>query len=142
MFDNQRDCQAFVGSSVLLRKPVRTRFALSASTGILSALAPLLSELRQASERQELTHTSTCLIVTCPEPEVDLDFEVPFICGVGTGFLGALALAVILRCLCSSRVEPITLRLRRLRVDHIEDVRTERSNVVQSRISDRRVVSR
>ena len=61
MFDDQHDCQAFVRSSVLLYKPARIRVALSATKGILSALAPLLiketvfllSEHRQASERQE-----------------------------------------------------------------------------------------
>ena len=46
---------------VLLRKPARKRVALSATAGIISALAPLLiketgflSEYRQASERQDL----------------------------------------------------------------------------------------
>ena len=79
----------------------------------------------------------------CPEPEVaDLDFEFPFVCGLCTGALVALVLAMILRYLCSSRVEPATLRVRRARLDHSEDVRTEKSNVAQSRIFDRRVVSR
>ena len=36
------DCRAFVGSNALLRKPARMRVALSATAGILSALAPLL----------------------------------------------------------------------------------------------------
>ena len=74
---------------MLLRKPVRMRVALSAVAGILSASALLLikdtvfllSEYRQASERQELAHDSTCLISFCLEPEVaDLDFEFPFLC--------------------------------------------------------------
>ena len=63
MFDDQHDYQASVGSNVLLRKPART---LSATAGILSALAPLLiketglilSEHRQAFERQELARKS------------------------------------------------------------------------------------
>ena len=58
--------------SVLLRKPVRMRVAVSATTGVLSALAPLLikeagvllSEYRQASQRQEVAHKSTCPSVT------------------------------------------------------------------------------
>ena len=54
----------------------------------------------------------------------------------------ALALAVILRYLCSSRVEPASLRLRRVRVNHSVDGRTDESNVGQSRNSDRRFVSR
>ena len=60
------------------------RVALSATPGILSAVALLLVketvffmfECRQASERQELTHKSTCSIVLCLELEVaDLDCE-------------------------------------------------------------------
>ena len=39
-------------------------------------------------------------------------------------------------------VEPATLRVRHVRLNHREDVRTEKCNVAQSRISDRRVVSR
>ena len=140
MFDNQHDCQASVGSCVLCGKTTRIPVALSATASIPSALAPLLiketvfllSEFRQASERHELAHDSTCPILICPEPEVaDLDFEVPFLCGLGTGVLIALALAVILRYLCSSRVEPATLRVRRVRLNHSEDVRTEESNVNQ-----------
>ena len=96
----------------------------------VSALAPLLinqtifllSEYRQASDWQELAHNSTCPIVTCPEPEV--------------------ALVVIFRYLCSFHVEPAALRVRRVRLDHSEDVITERLNVAQTRISDRCVVSR
>ena len=80
--------------------------------------------------------------MTCPEPQVaDLDCEFPFLCGWGTGVLVSLALAVILRYLCSSRVEPANLRVCRVRLNHSEDVRTERSSVAQSRISDRGVVS-
>ena len=64
--------------------------------------------------------------MTCPEPEVaDLDFEFPLICSLGTGLLVALALTVILGCLCSSRVEPLTLRVRvESAYNHSEDVRT------------------
>ena len=102
----------------------------------------LLSECRQASEWQELAHDSTCPIVTCPEPEAaDLAFELPCLWALGTGVLVAFALAVVFRYLCSSRVEQATLRVRRVRLNHNEDVRTEKSNVAQSRISDRLVVS-
>ena len=120
MFDGQHDNQACVGSSVLPCKPARMRVALSATAGVLSALAPLLmketvlslSEFRQAPERQELAHMPTGPMVTCPELEAaDLDFELPFICGFGTGLLVALAHNVILRCLCSSRVVTVTLRV-------------------------------
>ena len=58
---------------------------------------------RQAYERQELAHKSTGSLVICLEPEVaDLDFEFPFLCGFGAGVFVALALAVILRYLCSA----------------------------------------
>ena len=57
-------------------------------------------------ERQELAHDSTCPIVIRTEPEVaDLGFQFPFLCGLGTGVLVALALAVTLRYFCSFRVE-------------------------------------
>ena len=63
MFDEQHECQASAGLNVLLCKSARVRVALSATGGILSALAPLLKETvfflweyRQASERQELAH--------------------------------------------------------------------------------------
>ena len=87
---------------------------------ILSALAPflmketvfLLSDYRQASERQELAHDSVCLTVICPEPEVaDLVFEFSCLCSLGTGVLAAFLLAVILCSLRSSRVELATLRV-------------------------------
>ena len=69
-------------------------------------------------------------IVDCPEPEiVDQEWEFP------SGVLVALALASILRCLCFSRVEPATLRVRCVRQNHSEDVRAERLHVAQSRIS-------
>ena len=42
MFDDQHECQAFVGTNVVLRKPARMRVALSATASILSALARLL----------------------------------------------------------------------------------------------------
>ena len=87
-----------------------------------------LTEFRQASERQELACKSTCTMVTCPEPEfADPDFEFPFVHGLGTGLLAALALAVIFPCLCSFRVDLVTLRVRRVRLNHSEDVRTEGS---------------
>ena len=101
-----------------------------------------LSEYRQASERQEPAHKCTCPIVDCPEREIaDHDWEFPFLFGLGTGVFVALALASILCYLCSSRVELAALRVRRVRLNESEDVRTEKSNVGQPRISDRRVVS-
>ena len=66
----------------------------------------------QTSELQELAHKCPCSIVDCPEPEVALDFEFPFLCGFGAGVFVALALAVILCYLCSCR-----------------EVRTDKSNV-------------
>ena len=85
------------------------RVTLSATTGVLSAFLLIkeavffLSEHRQATARQELAADPTCPIVFCREPEVaDLDFEFPFLCGFGAGVLVSLALAVILRDLCSS----------------------------------------
>ena len=104
MFDDQHDYQASVGSNVLVRKPARMRVTLSATAGILSALAPLLtketgsilSEHRQAFERQELARKSTCPNVTCPDLEVShLDCKFSFLCGLGTGVIAALALVKI-----------------------------------------------
>ena len=43
-----------------------------------------------------------------------LDFEFPFLCGLCADVFVALALAVILRYRCSSRVEPASLRVRRV----------------------------
>ena len=71
-----------------------------------------------------------------------LDIEFPSLCGFGAVVLVALGLAVILRYLCSSRVEPASLRVRRVRLNNSEDVRIDDSNVAKSRISDRRVISR
>ena len=73
MFDDQHDCQASVGSNIF--KQARMRVALSATAGILSALAPLLiketvfflSEYRQASERQELAHKFTGALPVPPQ---------------------------------------------------------------------------
>ena len=66
MFDEQHDCQAFVGSNILLSKSARMRVVSLATTGILFALSLLvlktgllLSGLRHASERQELAHQSS-----------------------------------------------------------------------------------
>ena len=42
MFDDQNDCQASVGSSLLRGKTARMRVSLPATAGIPSALAPLL----------------------------------------------------------------------------------------------------
>ena len=73
-----------------LRKPARMRVVLSATAGVLSALAPLLSEetvfflseFRQASEEQELAWQVHLPHGTCPEPEfADPDFEFPFVYG-------------------------------------------------------------
>ena len=97
------------------------RVTFSATGRTLSALALLLikesvflsSEYRQALE---LAHKCTCPIVDCPELDiVDQKWKFPFLCGLGTGVLVALALASILRYLCSSSVEPATLRVRRAR---------------------------
>ena len=150
MFDDQNDCHAFVCSNALRCKPARMRVALSATASILCALALLLiketdflmSECRQASERQEIAHKCTGSLVLCLEFEVPVcDFEFPFFCAFGAGVFVALALAVIRRYLCSSRVEPASLRVRRVRLNHSEYVRTAESNVAQPRISDRRVIS-
>ena len=85
---------------------------------------------------------SSCSNVTCAEPEdADLDGEFPFSCGFLTGVIVTLALVVILRYLCSSRVEPAALRVRHGRLSHSEDVGTEGVGVAQSRISDRHVIS-
>ena len=135
--------------SVLRGKQVRMCVSLCAAASIFSALAPLrieivflLSEYRQASERQEFAHDCTCPIATCLEPEVaDLDFECPFICGMGVGVLVTLAL-VTLRWLCSCREKPLTLRVRRVRLRHGDDISAEQVDVAQSRTWDRRVVSR
>ena len=119
------------------------RVALSATAGILSALAPLLimdtgfpsvgvsTSIRAAGAGSQV-------YVTCPELEVaGLDCELSFLCDPGTGVIVALDLMVLLRYRCSSRVEPAPLRVRRVRLAHREDVGV---NCAQSRISDRRVV--
>ena len=130
MFDDQHNRQASVGSNVLLRKPARMSVAFSATAGILSAPAPLLtrkllSENREVSERQDLVHKCACPILECPEPES-----------------GSFRISVDrARAYLWSRVEPSPLRGRRVRLHHSEDIRTEKSNVAQFRISDRRVVS-
>ena len=49
-----------------------------------------------------------------------------------------LALVVLLRYRCSSRVEPAALRVRRVRLNLSEDVRSEGVKRDQFRISDRR----
>ena len=113
------------------------RVALSATAGILSALAPLmiketcflLSENRQASERHELAHNSICPNVTRPEPEIADLHRVPVslwfgyrrdcdACSRGAPWL-----------LYLSRVEPEALRVRRVRMNHDEDSRIEGVNV-------------
>ena len=81
----------------------------------------LLSEYRQASERQQPAHKSTCTIVTLELEVADLDCEFSFLCGFGTGVIVTLALGVILRCLCFSRVETAALRVRRVRLNRSED---------------------
>ena len=92
-----------VDASVLLRKPGRMRVVSPATAGILSGLLVtepdfLLSEFRQASERQELVRKSSGQLVFCLESEVAVpDFEFPFLCASGAGVLVALALAVIFR---------------------------------------------
>ena len=135
MFNDQHDCQASFGSNVLLRKPARMRVSL----GIPCALAPfliketvfLLSDFRQASERQKTRSRlslADCLLSgarSCWIGSVCL-------C-LGRGVLVTLALAVPLRRRCSSRGEPVTLRVRRVRLNHSEDVRTEKSTLLSSR---------
>ena len=144
MFHDQHDCQASVGSKCLALQTSShaCRVVCHLASLLRKETVFLLSECRQASDRQELAHMCTCPIVDCPEPEIaDQDWEFPFLCGLRTGGFVALALASILRHLCSSHVEPATLRVRRVRMNHSEDDRTERSNVAQPRISDRGVVS-
>ena len=120
-------------------KPSRMRVALSATAGILSALALLLVKetvflfvgVPTGIRAIELANKSTCSIVTCPQPQVaDLDFEFPFLCGLGTGVMVELG-----------DPSSFAFRFRRVRLKHCEDVRTERCKVAQSRISDGRVVS-
>ena len=102
----------------------------------LSALAPLLiketgfllSELRQASEQQELVHKSTGPLVFGPESEVSApDFRFPFLCGCCACSSGDPS------SLCSSCVEPAALRVRRVRPNRSEDVRTD--GVIVARVS-------
>ena len=71
----------------------------------------------------------------------DLDCEFAFLSGLGTGVSVTLVLVVILRYLCPSRVEPAAHRVRHVRLNNSEYDRTERFNVVQSKISDRRIVT-
>ena len=93
-------------------------------------LSLLLSKYRQASERQELAHDFRCHLVHCPELEVaDFDFKFPFVCGLGTGVRVALSLALIIRCLWSSRVELVTLRVRGVHLKSLQDVGTEKPDV-------------
>ena len=97
----------------------------------------LLEVYRNASERQELAHDCRCPHVSCPEPEVsDLDFECQciraFACSCGALFVDGAPT-------CG---EPTTLCVHRVRLSHSNDVRGEKLNVAQSRVPDRRVVSR
>ena len=71
--------------NVLLRKPARMRVAHSTTAGFLSK-KPISS--CRSTERQELAHKCAQPIVDCPEPEtVDQEWELPFLCGLGTGVL-------------------------------------------------------
>ena len=103
------------------------RVALSAVASVLYA-GFFLSESRQASERQEHARMSRCAIATCPELEVaDLDCEFPLLGGLGTGVIVSLAFVVILRDMCSTGAKPSALRVRRVRLNHREDVGFEGS---------------
>ena len=140
------DCKPLLAQIFfLLCKPSRTRVALSATASSLSALAHLLikrtvillSEYRQASERQEPVHKSTFPIKECPEPE-NVDQS-----GWGASVsLWAWVRAYLLRLLSRRALPVLNQRTLRVRLNQREDVRTERSHVAQSRISDHRVVSR
>ena len=122
-----------LAQSVLLCKPACMRVAFSATAGIVFALAPLsllikdtvclLSECRQAPERQELSVQVPSWIAQNLRllfRSGSFRFSVDWVRGV----LVALALASILLYLCSSWVEPATLRVRRVRLNHSEDVRS------------------
>ena len=120
MFDDHHECQASV-SSHACRVDCHSRYPLCS-----------LSSLDQGDCSPPFGVSEVAV----------LDFEFPFVCGIGTSVFVALALVVLLRYRCSSRVEPAALRVRRVRVNHSDDVRTDESNVAQSRISDRRAVFR
>ena len=132
--DGQHDCQASVGSKCFaLQFSSHACRVVCHSRYPLCALAPLLinETVFLLSERQDLAHKSACPSVICPEPEVaDLDGELPFLCGLVTCVIVTLALVVLLRYRRSSRVEPAALRVRRVRLDHNEDVRTEKSTLL------------
>ena len=73
--------------------------------------------------------------MTCPQPEVAaLDCEFPFLCGLGLSVIVSFAMVVILRYVCSAGAKPATLRVRRVRLNHKDDVGFEGSNVVRSRV--------
>ena len=92
----------------------------------------------QSSVHSSVLRRTPARMRTWAEPEVpDLDCEFSFICGLGAGVIVTLVFVVILRYLLlftrrtSSPPSPSSPA----------DVRTEVSNVAQSRISDRSVVS-
>ena len=130
--------------SVLLCKPARMRVALSATAGILSALVPLLiketvfllSEYPSGKSSPASAHLPSWIVWGSRLLITSGSFR--FCAAV----LDALSLAVILRYMCCYRVEPTIPRVRRVRQNHSESVRTERNHIAQSRISDRRLVSR
>ena len=115
--------------SGLLRKTARVAFSASGSSVDQGNRFPPVGS-RQASERQELFRKCDRRI---PET-VDQEWELSFLCELGTGKLVALAFTSILPCLCISRVELSPLRVQRVRLSHSEDVGSERSNVAQSGI--------
>ena len=95
-------------------KPARMRVAFCATAGILSALAPLMIK------------ETVFLLSECRQASGRQ--------GLAHDSLCPLFIVWSLQLL-------IWTSSFRVRLDHSEDVRTERSNVAQSRISDRRVVS-
>ena len=148
MYDGQHHSQASVGSNVLLRKPARMRVELSATEGVLSALTPLpikeasflLSENRQASERQEHAHKSRRPIVRALGYWVRLRVTVSL--WPGYSVIVSLALVATLRCVWSTGAEPPALWVQHVRVNHKGDVGKEGPSVGRSGVSERLVVSR
>ena len=97
--DDQHDCQASVGSNVLLRKPARMRVALHSRHCLCIGSSPdsgdsflpvgVSTGIRAARARSRFYLP----VVTCPEPKVaDLDFKFAFLCGFDTSALVALPL--------------------------------------------------
>ena len=127
MFDNQHDCQAFVGClatqlpCVSLDLPQQV-FAL---LWLLSWSRSPFSSCRSIAKHPSDKSSLTSLLAPCYflDPEVaDLDLESPFFCGLDTEVIVTLALVVVLRYLRSSRAESAALRVCRVRLNDNEDV--------------------